>query len=435
MGAYKEHMENVLTKRQKAADSSGPTPNGLAADRKVVGVAGKWYDVTTFVDRHPGGDVLKYFLNKDATDVFRSSHPVSGVSEKYLKSLKVVGTYKYDFDADPFNQDMRGLYERLLKEGYYKTNLWWYARKVAVCGLIFAAMLWLVVGFQQTWVHCLAGVLLAIFWQQIGFMMHDLMHHQIFETQKVTNLVGTFVGSVCFGVSANWWRDEHWVHHMLTNTICYKTDFQDPQVFEPTWAQNVMLFPLMKTKFQAFLVQIQHIIFIPACMIGGRLDAIIGSYKEEKEFRQYIAFGLHWMWMCALLSLLPNWEERAVFYAIAAFGEGLLHIQILINHYAKDIFLKDELHQMEFYRYQTEQNINISNPWWMDWFHGGLNFHIEHHCFPRVPRHNLRKVGDMIQEICRKHNVPYDSSPFTTVIWRTLNTLYNMKFLFKLDPR
>jgi len=38
--------------------------------------------------------------------------------------------------------------------------------------------------------------------------------------------------------------------------------------------------------------QIQHIIFIPACMIGGRLDAIIGSYKDEKEFRLGVYFGL-----------------------------------------------------------------------------------------------------------------------------------------------
>ena len=48
----------------------------------------------------------------------------------------------------------------------------------------------------------------------------------------------------------------------------------------------------------------------------------------------------------------------------------------------------------------------------MDFAHGGLNFQVEHHLFPRVPRHNLRIVSKLVKELCKKHNVIHRSVPF-----------------------
>ncbi|XP_035666843.1 sphingolipid 10-desaturase-like isoform X3 [Branchiostoma floridae] len=410
-----------------------PSPNGLATNRKLVGVEGKWYDVTNFAHRHPGGDIINYFINKDATDVFRSVHPRGG--EHLIKYLKAVGTYTNSVTEDPFNRDMRELYNRLQKEGYFKPDLRWYAKKYAVCLVLLFVIIALVVGFESSWAHGLAGVFLAFFWQQNGMLMHDILHHQAFDDQRLTYLAGLVVAPLSFGMSSNWWRDEHWVHHMLLNSVSYEDDFVDPQMWEPIWAQNTKLFPLFQTHLQAFLIKIQHIIFIPVCMIAGRFGIIIDSMKREKDLGTWAAFCVHWIATALLMSMLPNWEERCLFYGVAMLGEGVLHIQLLISHYSKDMYQKEELHEMEFYRYQVMQNINITNPWWMDWFHGGLNFHIEHHCFPRVPRHNMRQVGSMIQELCRKHDVPYDTTGFFNAIWRTLVGLHQAQKLFKLDPR
>jgi len=42
--------------------------------RMVVGYDGKWYDVTEFINKHPGGDVIKLFIGQDATDLMNSWH-------------------------------------------------------------------------------------------------------------------------------------------------------------------------------------------------------------------------------------------------------------------------------------------------------------------------------------------------------------------------
>jgi fatty acid desaturase len=42
-----------------------------------------------------------------------------------------------------------------------------------------------------------------------------------------------------------------------------------------------------------------------------------------------------------------------------------------------------------------------------DWFLGGLNYQVEHHLFPSVPRPNLRKIQPMVREHCVKVGLPY----------------------------
>ena len=41
---------------------------------------------------------------------------------------------------------------------------------------------------------------------------------------------------------------------------------------------------------------------------------------------------------------------------------------------------------------QLKGSLDVDCPPWMDWFHGGLQFQVEHHLWPKIPRHNLRTV-------------------------------------------
>jgi delta8-fatty-acid desaturase len=56
---------------------------------------------------------------------------------------------------------------------------------------------------------------------------------------------------------------------------------------------------------------------------------------------------------------------------------------------------------------QIATTMDVTCPEWLDWLHGGLQFQIEHHLFPRVPRHNLRKVRYLVKAHCKKHDIYY----------------------------
>jgi fatty acid desaturase len=42
-----------------------------------------------------------------------------------------------------------------------------------------------------------------------------------------------------------------------------------------------------------------------------------------------------------------------------------------------------------------------------DFWYGGLNYQIEHHLFPRLPRNKLREVQPIIKGFCRQHDISY----------------------------
>lgn len=50
---------------------------------------------------------------------------------------------------------------------------------------------------------------------------------------------------------------------------------------------------------------------------------------------------------------------------------------------------------------------NISGSVFNDWFTGHLNYQIEHHFFPTMPRHNYPKIAKSIKKFCKKHKLEY----------------------------
>lgn len=160
------------------------------------------------------------------------------------------------------------------------------------------------------------------------------------------------------------------------------------------------------------------------------------SMRSERHLREWIAFAIHWAWVSLLLAQLPNTRERVIFYAIASVAQGILHIQLLISHYSKPwTDTKDVALNKDWYRMQVEANIDIENPWWMDWFHGGLNFHLVHHLYPRMPRHYYRQATDLVKQVCKDQDIHYDSCDWTTAVIRTLSHLKTLAKHFQLDPR
>ena len=68
--------------------------------------------------------------------------------------------------------------------------------------------------------------------------------------------------------------------------------------------------------------------------------------------------------------------------------------------------------ETEWYLMQLRTTMNVDTPEWLDYLHIGLQFQIEHHLFPRLPRHNLRKARKLVKAICHKHDIHYHEPGF-----------------------
>jgi fatty acid desaturase len=67
----------------------------------------------------------------------------------------------------------------------------------------------------------------------------------------------------------------------------------------------------------------------------------------------------------------------------------------------------------DFFSLQVTTTRNVDDGWFVGWFMGGLQYQVEHHIFPYVPRHNLPKTRQLVEALCKKHRVPYKSTSLT----------------------
>jgi len=403
----------------------------IPADKKCVGISGIWYDVTDFIKRHPGGPIIEEFVGKDATQAFMAfRHNMS-----WLKQCKVMGSYT-PHERHPADDDFDQLVKMFNEKGFFETDYGFYAGKIGIVLGLWGLVWVCVLAFSSWWIHMLGAVTLAFVFQQCGFAMHELMHKQVTKSRNWDRAGGVCIGTVLFGFSAHWWHDEHIIHHTMTNVVDTKRNVcLDMQMWECTWAQNEKMFFLFRSAnkvmsyIQLALIKIQHITFVPLVMFGGRLEILSDSIRveffelEEKRWYEQLAIIAHWTWMITLLSFLPTWGEVALFYLIAASVEGIFHFQLILSHYAKAFYTVPEFHKSSWYASQVSSNMNIETPWWQDWYYGGLNYHIEHHLFPKMNRNFLRHASPYVREVCKKHNIDYDMVPMTEALAKTLRHL------------
>jgi len=137
-------------------------------------------------------------------------------------------------------------------------------------------------------------------------------------------------------------------------------------------------------------------------------------FTKRYRWKELGGHCVFFAWLGAVLWQLPSTSERVGYVLVSHAVAGVLHLQILLSHYPMDVYkgrpyndASDEWYSMQL---RTCMDINCSR--WMDWFHGGLQYQVEHHLFPRLPRHHLREARRSVEEICAKHGLKYTAESF-----------------------
>jgi len=88
----------------------------------------------------------------------------------------------------------------------------------------------------------------------------------------------------------------------------------------------------------------------------------------------------------------------------------LLHVQITLSHWGMPTANLGPTES--FPQRQLRTTMDVECPVWLGWLHGGLQFQAVHHLFPRVPRHNLRRLQVLVREFCDRTSIKYECQEF-----------------------
>jgi acyl-lipid Delta6-acetylenase / acyl-lipid (9-3)-desaturase len=104
------------------------------------------------------------------------------------------------------------------------------------------------------------------------------------------------------------------------------------------------------------------------------------------------------------------------------FAGFLLALVFVQSHNGMEVYMD----RKDFVSAQIVSTRNISSTLWMDWFTGGLNFQIEHHLFPTLPRHSLKGAQELVMRFCKDHGFVYETCGMDTGTYRVLSRLANI---------
>lgn len=436
----KESTPSKLPSISQAQLAEHCTPDDL-----WVNIDGKVYDLTKWAESHPGGHHL--IVNAAGTDAsgvfhaFHTNHGTGGRALKMLKYLPHVANMEY---RSPTKLEMAfaELRERVDQEGLYETDYSFYLKLGIWLNFLLLMTIWLVLRASTVSGVMIAALVFGIFLQQCAFVGHDTAHNGITHDRKTDMLIGVIAGPLLTGLSTAWWKHSHNAHHVVTNSTSHDPDIQHMPVMAITdkfWKEGGGTFSHYHNFFfrfdsaAKFLISYQQYLFLPIMSVArwnlyvqGLLLLLNPKIKVENRFLELVAMSIYWTWVGALVSFLPSWQLRALFLVFSHNVTAILHIQICLSHFSMPTYEGKEFPAPvgeQFIRQQCYTSMDVATDWYDDWFHGGLQFQLAHHIFPRVPRHNLRRVQKMLQRLCLEHGVEYRITRWWDGFFAILSTL------------
>ncbi|KAI3498255.1 hypothetical protein L1887_34026 [Cichorium endivia] len=397
-----------------------------------ISIQGKVYNVTEWAKQHPGGDIpLLNLSGQDVTDAFIAFHP--GTAWAHLNNL-FTGYHLSDYHVSEVSRDYRKLASEFSKAGMFDKKGHGVIYSLIFVSLLLSATVYGVLYTSSFWVHMLSGALLGLAWMQIAYLGHDAGHYQMMSTRGWNKFAGIFIGNCITGISIAWWKWTHNAHHIACNSLDYDPDLQHL----PMLAVSNKLFTSLTSVFYGrqltfnplarFFVSYQHYTYYPIMAVARvnlylqTLLLLFSKRKVPDKGFNIVGTLIFWTWFPLLVSCLPNWGERVAFVLVSFCVTGIQHVQFTLNHFAADVYVGPPKGN-DWFEKQTAGTIDISCSSWMDWFFGGLQFQLEHHLFPRLPRCHLRSIVPIVRELCKKHDLPYVSLSFYDANVTTLKTL------------
>src|ERR671920_92458 len=297
--------------------------------------------------------------------------------------------------------------KRLIKQnGLLDRQPAYFVGKISLTLGLLAVSLTLLLIFDNPWLQLLNAAYLAFVFVQISLLAHDCGHRQFsFHASRKNDWATLILGNLLLGVSREWWIDKHNEHHAHPNQID-----ADPDVDIPLLAFEVEQ-ALDKRGLARFVVQYQAYLIFPLSLLQA-LSMHIKSVrflienKAKSTSAEALLLGAHFALYFGLLFSVLEPLPAMLFIGVHRGLFGMYMVSIFApNHKAMPVLDRDS--QLDFLRRQVLTSRNVIAHPITDFWYGGLNYQIEHHLFPRLPRNKLREAQPIVKDFCRAHAIAY----------------------------
>lgn len=263
------------------------------------------------------------------------------------------------------------------------------------------------------------ALLSALFMMRIFIIQHDCGHNSFFNSSRLNNAIGPFLGVITMTPYASW-RSSHAKHHASSGDL----DFRGFGDVETLTVEEYKSAPLMrKLRYRFYRHPLIMFVVGPTILfvILNRFPFGLGKGQEREKNSVYftnlmlaaIFVGLGYF--VGYLNLVAMWLPMMIF--ASSIGVYLFYVQ----HQFEDTYWR--WHQEWDYAEAALRGSSFFKmPRLLQWFSGNIGFHHLHHLSPKIPNYNLERAH-------------YDNPSFQKVQTITLPTSFRNIFLHLWDEQ
>ncbi len=255
-----------------------------------------------------------------------------------------------------------------------------------------------------SWWQVLTAVFAGLVSTQLAFIGHDAGHGQIFTRKRANDAIGYLHGCL-IGMSFGAWVGKHNRHHAHPNHADVDPDIDIPVLAFSTDQAAQRRGPVR------WAVSHQAALFVRLLLLEGwslHVTSARAALRGEvrRGWLEVALLVVHVVgYLTALLWVLT--PLQAIVFALVHHGVWGLYMGLAFapNHKGTPIIQPGQ--RLDHLHKQVMTSRNVRGGPFVDYVLGGLNYQIEHHLFPGMPRPNLRRAQGVVRAFCTDHALPY----------------------------
>jgi fatty acid desaturase len=375
----------------------------INSNRLYLYINKQWYDLTQWQNIHPGGrEILQNLNGKDATDAFYSLHSEDAIKRlSHLKpctSIHVQYTLPY-IEPTTLTLSFRELRQNLIDKGYFNRSIFW--ELFYHISVYFLCLFGTFCHFY--WGYNLLAILAIGFgMQQAGWIGHDYSHGRGTWMRWLCRTLTGFINAF----SPTWWSHKHNTHHVYTNNLGIDTDVSNDPIFH-------LFFP-SKDK-DIWFRSYQHLYFIPVyslLYLSWRWQSLQHSFRTYNYYELLLMLP-NYIWLYML-----GWQITLCSILLGGF---LVAILVTATHQSEKMLIDSNNSFVET-QFLTTCDARCDN-FFMEWLWGGMQYQLEHHLFPTMPKYNYVRIRPIVKQWAKDNGIEYKCESVWSIWYRNYQTL------------
>jgi fatty acid desaturase (delta-4 desaturase) len=400
------------------------------ADHQVR-LEGVVYDLREFSKVHPGGsNSLVIFGGKDATIHYYMLHPHHRIRTHILDKYKVssVAVVAVVAAVAAVATDGNALFNELKASVAkavpypFATNEWWMKAIAIMIAEIYVEYHNYIYGYT-----IMKSILLGFLMAMIGLcIQHDANHGAVSRRETINRLWGYTQDWI--GGSSLLWKHHHvLLHHAYTNVIEHDPDITTDILrlhkdirykAHHSWQKIYIWFLFLFLPLNWHFAELRDL-----WKMNHKSHRISSFAANEQKIAIILRIAFYIRFYALPLYRYPSFDTLLHIGISLAVGGIYLGLNFIISHNFEGVKNNNATATATADNWaisQVESSSTVGGRM-LGFFHGGLNYQIEHHLFPRISHVHYYKIKPIVQDWCKKNNIKYT---YYNTLWENIHSCY-----------